>query len=180
MAFGSSSVLHEGSGESPSIILDTYTNRSSHSKAHTRNYDLFSPIMRGRVVGQQEITNSILDSIWCTLTSGKKPILPDGFERFLRDSEEVTLADIYHVLSEQAADNFQGLFWFAVLQQGLTLSELQIYLKLTVKEDHGNLEVSPIPAIQDAIGASVSEFFDLVRRGIQEAPPKTLRLWYFL
>ena len=88
--------------------------RLPQGKAHTRNYDL--PPREPR---DQEIRDSVLDTIWNKLLYRRRRVEPDSFETFLRDLKEITLADIYHTLNEKPAASFEGLVWFAVSCQGL-------------------------------------------------------------
>ena len=81
--------------------------RLPQGKVHTRN----NALEKDR---DQEISNSVLDSIWNKLLSRRKPVAPDSFETYLRDLKEVALADIYHTLNEKRAASFDGLVWFAV------------------------------------------------------------------
>ena len=93
-------------GDSTEIVV-----REPQGKGHTRTYAL----ERDR---DQEISDSVLDSIWNTLLSRRKPVAPDSFETYLRDLKEVALADIYHTLTEKRATSFDGLVWFAVSRLG--------------------------------------------------------------
>ena len=88
--------------------------RLPQGKAHTRDYAL--PPREPR---DQEIRDSVIDTIWNKLLYRRRPVEPDSFETFLRDSKEITLADIYHTLNEKPAASFEGLVWFAVSCQGL-------------------------------------------------------------
>ena len=88
--------------------------RLPQGKAHTRDYAL-----PPRVPRDQEISNSVLDTIWHKLRYRCRPVEPDSFETFLRDLKEVTLADIYHTLNEKPAASFEGLVWFAVSRRGM-------------------------------------------------------------
>ena len=88
--------------------------RQPQGKAHTRDYAL--PPREAR---DQEIRDSVLDTIWNKLLYRRRPVEPDSFETFLRDLKEVTLADIYHTLNEKPAASFEGLVWFAVSCPGL-------------------------------------------------------------
>lgn len=90
------------------------TTRLPQGKAHTRDYAL-----RPRVPRDQEISNSVLDTIWNKLLYRRRTVELDSFETFLRDLKEVTLADIYHTLNEKPAASFEGLVWFAVSRQGV-------------------------------------------------------------
>ena len=85
------------------VDLTEPATRLPQGKAHTRD---------------QEISNSVLDTIWNKLLYRRRPVVPDSFETFLRDLKEVTLADIYHTLNEKSAASFEGLVWFAVSHQG--------------------------------------------------------------
>lgn len=87
--------------------------RLPRGKAYTRDYAL-----PPRVPRDQEISNSVIDTIWNKLLYRRRPVAPDSFETFLRDLKEVTLADIYHTLNEKPAASFEGLVWFAVSCQG--------------------------------------------------------------
>ena len=87
--------------------------RSSQRRAHTRDSAL--PL---RLPRDQEISNSVLDTILNKLLYRRPSILPDNFETFLRARKEITLADIYHTLNEKSAVSFDGLVWFAVSLQG--------------------------------------------------------------
>ena len=88
--------------------------RLPQGRFHTRDYALPPRLPR-----DQEISNSVLDTISSKLFSRRRPIAPDSFETFLRDLKEITLADIYHTLHEKSAASFDGLVWFAVFRQGL-------------------------------------------------------------
>lgn len=99
--------------------------RIPQGKAHTRNYAL-----PPRVPRDQEISNSVFDTVWNKLLYRRKSVAPDSFETFLRDLEEVTLADIYHTLNEKSAASFQDLVWFAVSRQGLFAILLRGYKRL--------------------------------------------------
>ena len=88
--------------------------RMPQGKAHTRNYAL-----PPRVPRDQEISNSVLDTVWNKLLYRRRPVRPDSFETFLRDLNEVTLADIYHTLNEKPAASLEGLVWFAVSRRGM-------------------------------------------------------------
>ncbi len=96
------------------VDLSESATRIPQGKAHTRSYAL-----PPRVPRDQEISNSVLDTIWNKLLYRRRPVVPDSFETFLRDLKEVTLADIYHTLNEKPAASFEGLVWFAVSRQGL-------------------------------------------------------------
>ena len=87
--------------------------RLPQGKAQTRRYGLLPG-----VPGDQQISNSVLDSIWNKLLYRRKPVAPDDFETYLRDLKEVTLADIYHTLNEKRVASFEGLVWFAVSRLG--------------------------------------------------------------
>ena len=93
-------------------ILDN-RERSPQGRAHTR--DSARPL---RLPRDQEISDSILDTILNKLLYRRRSILPDSFETFLRARKEITLADIYHTLNEKSAVSFDGLVWFAVSLQG--------------------------------------------------------------
>ena len=88
------------------------TVRLPQGQAHTRT-NVFE---KNR---DQEISNSVLDSIWNKTLSRRKPVAPDSFETYLRDRKEAALADIYHTLNEKPAASFDGLVWFAVSRLGL-------------------------------------------------------------
>ena len=103
--------------------------RLPQGKAHTRDYALPPRIPR-----DQEISNSVLDTIWNKLLFRRRPVAPDDFETFLRDLKEVTLADIYHTLNEKSAASFEGLVWFAISSQGLLASLLPGCRQLMVKK----------------------------------------------
>ena len=90
------------------------TSRLPQGKTHTRDYAL--PPREPR---DQEIRESVLDTIWNKLHYRRRPVEPDSFETFLRDLKEITLADIYHTLNEKPAVAFEGLIWFAISCQGL-------------------------------------------------------------
>lgn len=92
------------------------TTRLPRGKAHTRNH-IYA--LRPRVPRDQEISDSVLDTIWNKLLYRRRTVGPDSFETFLRDLKEVTLADIYHTLNEKPAASFEGLVWFAVSRQGV-------------------------------------------------------------
>ena len=87
--------------------------RLPQGKAHSRSNVL-------EKYRDQEISNSVLDSIWNKLLSRRKPVAPDSFETYLRDLKEVALADIYHTLKDQRATSFDGLVWFAVSRLGFS------------------------------------------------------------
>lgn len=89
--------------------------RLPQGKAHTRDYAL--PPREPR---DQEIRDSVLDTVWNTLLYRRRPVEPDGFETFLRDLNEITLADIYRTLNGKPAASFDGLVWFAVSCRGLS------------------------------------------------------------
>ena len=89
--------------------------RLPQGRFHTRDNPL--PL---RLPRDQEISNSVLDTISNKLFSRRRPIAPDSFEIFLRGLKEITLADIYHTLHEKSAASFDGLVWFAVSRQGLS------------------------------------------------------------
>lgn len=73
--------------------------RLPQCKAHTRDCD--RPF---RIPRDQEISNSVLDTIWNKLLYRRRSVEPDGFETFLR---------------EKPAKSFDDLIWFAVSRQGL-------------------------------------------------------------
>ena len=89
--------------------------RLPQGKAHTRRYGLLPG-----VPGDQEISNSVLDSIRNRLLYRRKTVAPDSFETYQRDLKEVTLADIYHTLNGKSAASFEGLVWFAVSRLGFS------------------------------------------------------------
>lgn len=130
------------------------TTRLPQGKAHTRDYAL-----RPRVPRDQEISNSVLDTIWNKLLYRRRTVELDSFETFLRDLKEVTLADIYHTLNEKPAASFEGLVWFAVSRQG---SSGLTFTSLFPNENVGSL--------------SVFEAFHQFRTDYEQASPGTLRL----
>lgn len=95
--------------------------RQPQGKGHTRNNAL-------EIDRDQEISNSVLDSIWNKLLSRRKPVAPDSFETYLRDLEEVALADIYHNLHEKKSASFDGLVWFAVSRLGFPRPKQSVVL----------------------------------------------------
>ena len=103
--------------------------RIPQGKAHTRNYAL-----PPRVPRDQEISNSVLDTIWNKLLYRRHSVAPDSFETFLRDLKEVTLADIYHTLNEKPAASFEDLVWFAVSRQGVLAFLLRGCKRLKAKK----------------------------------------------
>lgn len=131
------------------------TTRLPRGKAHTRNH-IYA--LRPRVPRDQEISDSVLDTIWNKLLYRRRTVGPDSFETFLRDLKEVTLADIYHTLNEKPAASFEGLVWFAVSRQDLT------FTSLFPSENVGSL--------------SLFEAFHQYRTDYEQASPGTLRLWY--
>ena len=147
--------------DQPTLTDSRLRARSAHSKAQSRNYALPLPTAPAPVARDQEISNSILDTIWSALRYRKKPVPPDRFELFLRELREITLADIYHALSEKSAHSFDGLFWFRVSYQ---------------EHEHSSPQFVSILSDRDSADVSVADFFDDARRGIQGLKAGTLRL----
>ncbi|MCJ1439141.1 hypothetical protein MMC27_008532 [Xylographa pallens] len=133
--------------------------RPPHSHAYTRNHALTLPTTRLRGHRDQDIRDSILDSIWIKLRYRKKPLSPDSFETFLRGLKEVTLADIYHNLNEQPASYLQSLFWFV---SSLPATSSGVF--------------TPLISNEPLAKQSVSDFFDQVYRVIQDVKPNSTRL----
>lgn len=91
------------------------TARLPRGKAHSRD----NPSRKPHIRRDQEISDSVLDTIRNKLLYRRRPVAPDSFETFLRDLKEITLADIYHTLNEKPAASFESLVWFAVSGRGL-------------------------------------------------------------
>ena len=79
-----------------------------HSRLQSRNYALFP---RPQAQRDQVIDRSILDSILLLFQSRKATFSQDPFEEFLRAENEVTLADVYRILSKEPARLFAKALW---------------------------------------------------------------------
>ena len=147
--------------------------RLPQGKAHTRDYALPPRLPR-----DQEISNSIFDTISNKLLYRRRPIAPDSFETFLRDRKEITLADIYHTLNEKSAASFDGLVWFAVSRQGSFAVLYACCGATDGNEDVSNPAFTSLFPNGNVGDLSVSEAFHQFRAGYEQVSPGTLRLWY--